>query len=88
MTVDKRVSKDPVQQQVPGQVQDPVSHLVDPLWSVCWGEHGEADVLQITQRVREESERSHSNGARYWDVGENYIAIFLKFTAPAEFSLK
>ncbi len=47
VTADERVSKHPVQQEVPRQVQDSVGHLVDPLWSTRWGEHVEADVLQI-----------------------------------------
>lgn len=47
VAVNKRVSKHPVQQDVPGQVQDPVGHLVDPLGSAGGREHVEADVLGI-----------------------------------------
>lgn len=48
VAVDERVSKHPVQQDVAGQVQDAVGHLVDPLRSPGRGEHVEADVLRIT----------------------------------------
>lgn len=48
MAVDKRVSKHPVQQEVPRQVQDSVGHLVDPLRPAGRREHVEANVLQIT----------------------------------------
>ena len=51
VAVDKRVSKYPVEHGVTRQVQDPVGHLVDPLWSAGWREHVEADVLQITHGV-------------------------------------
>lgn len=50
VAVDKRVSKNPVQQRVTRQVQDSVGHLVDPLGSAGRGEHGEADMLPITRR--------------------------------------
>lgn len=50
VTVDKRVSKHPVQQEVPRQVQDAVGHLVDPLGSAGRREHVEADVLSITHK--------------------------------------
>lgn len=46
VAVDERVSEDPVQQGVPGQVQDAVGHLVDPFGSLGGREHGEADVLE------------------------------------------
>lgn len=39
--------KSPVQQRITGQVQDSVGHLVNPLWSLGWREHGKADVLQL-----------------------------------------
>ena len=50
VAVDKRVSKNPVEHGVTRQVQDPVGHLVDPLWSAGRREHVEADVLQINTR--------------------------------------
>lgn len=59
VTVDKRVSKDPVQQRVPGQVQDPVCHLIHSLRSACWGEHGKADVLKnVDMNIRHREHRS------------------------------
>lgn len=49
VAVDKRVSKDPVQQRVTRQVQDSVGHLVDPLGPAGRREHGQADVLRRTR---------------------------------------
>lgn len=46
VAADERVSEDPVEQRVAGQVQHPVGHLVDPLGPLGGREHGEADVLQ------------------------------------------
>lgn len=48
VAVDERMSEGPVQQEVPGQVQNPVAHLVDPLRSAGRGEHVEANVLTHT----------------------------------------
>lgn len=50
VAVDQRVSKNPVQQDVPWEVQDSVGHLVDPLGSAGRGEHVEADVLPSRHR--------------------------------------
>lgn len=48
VTVDEGVSEDPVQQGVPGKVQNPVGHLVNPLGPAGRGEHRQADVLYGT----------------------------------------
>lgn len=48
VAVDERVPEHPVQQEIPGQVQNPVAHLVDPLRSAGRGEHVQADVLTHT----------------------------------------
>lgn len=48
VAVDERVPERPVQQEIPGQVQNPVAHLVDPLRSAGRGEHVQADVLKHT----------------------------------------
>lgn len=48
VTVDEGVSEDPVQQGVPGKVQNPVGHLVNPLGPTGRGEHRQADVLYRT----------------------------------------
>lgn len=61
VAVDERVSKHPVQQEVPGQVQDAVAHLVDPFGSVGRGEHVEADVLPTTFTHTERSALTWSN---------------------------
>lgn len=69
MAVNERVSEGPVQHRVPGQVQDAVSHLVDPFGPAGRREHGQADMLragvdQKTNQGRDENAEIYSTNTQ------------------------